>query len=189
MTVWQLLGLIFLAGGLGGLMNSFLNDKGLILPHSVPKGDGTNILLPGFIGNIIVGSTASTVSWLLYGPISQLGITLSSASITLAALGSAVMVGMTGSGWLNNAIDKNVMRAAAANAAIGSSDPIAAREMLQAQPLDAFKIAQGMSGVSDSCAPLSTYTNTTSPTTTTIPEVPSPSLTSTPISSNTRIQE
>ncbi len=145
MSVSLLLGLILVAGGIGGLINSLINDKGLALPHAVPKGDGTSILLPGFIGNILIGTIAASVSWLLYGPFNQSVVT-DNAALTLAALGGAVLVGMAGSGWLSNAVDKNVYRTIASQAVSAPASPDVAQQILQASPIEAMKLAQNMRG-------------------------------------------
>lgn len=143
MVVWQFLGLVFVAGGIGGLINSLINDKGLILPHAVPKGDGTSLLIPGFIGNIIIGSVAASVSWLLYGPFNQNGLT-TNMTLIMASLGGAVLTGMTGSGWLTNAIDKTIFRAVASQAVSTQPDPATAQQLRQASSTDAVRIAQGL---------------------------------------------
>ncbi len=144
MTLWQLLGVVFVAGGIGGMVNSLISDKGFVLPHTVPRGDGTSILLPGFIGNMLMGGISAGVSWLLYGPLSQAQLNVATVNITttLTALGGAILVGMAGSGWLKNAVDKNVLRAAASQAAASPSAPDVAQQMLQAQPTEVLKLAQ-----------------------------------------------
>ncbi len=149
MSIWQLLGLVFVAGGIGGVINSLLTDKGFVLPHTVPKGDGTSILVPGFLGNILIGSVAAAVSWLLYGPLSQASVTSTATpAMDLAILGGAVLVGMSGSGWLHNAIDKNVLRAAASQAAEAQPDPDVAKQMLQAPTAEVLKLARQLNAAS-----------------------------------------
>src|SRR5437867_11790207 len=69
MSMWLLLGLACVAGGIGGLINSFLSGNGFALPR-VEKIDGTYVVRPGFFGNIITGALAASISWGLYGPLS-----------------------------------------------------------------------------------------------------------------------
>ncbi len=156
MSVWQILGLVFVAGGLGGLVNSLISDKGLTLPHAISKGDGTSILVPGFIGNMLIGSLAGSVSWLLYGPLNQVSIDAVS-SIDLTVLGGAVLVGMSGSGWFTNAISKNVLTAAAAQAAAAPATPAVSQQMLQSTPVEILNLARQIN------APTPSTTSTETP--------------------------
>ncbi len=159
MSVWQILGLVFVAGGLGGLVNSLISDKGLALPHTVSKGDGTSILVPGFIGNMLIGSLAASVSWLLYGPLNQVSIAAVS-TITLAVLGGAVLVGMSGSGWFANAISKNVLTAAASQAAAAPAAPAVSQQMLQSTPVEILNLARQMNEATSSITSAETPTST-----------------------------
>lgn len=146
MSVWLLLGMVFVAGAIGGLVNNLISDKGLLLPSKRDKGDGTYIFLPGFVGNLLIGAVAASVSWLLYGPLSQvsIGSTPGTAVMVLATLGGAVLVGMVGSAWLTNAVAKNVFQAAASQAAAASPSLDASKRMLTASPVDALTIAKQM---------------------------------------------
>lgn len=142
------MGLVIVAGGIGGFINSLLIDKGLELPHVVAKGDGTSLLVPGFIGNILTGAIAAGLSWLLYGPNSQATISANGGPIamTLATLGGAVLVGMAGAGWLTNAFGKSLLRSAAVQAAQAQPSPAAALKIATASPQEALKVAQQMQG-------------------------------------------
>jgi hypothetical protein len=152
MSLWSVLGMVIVAGAIGGLITSIINDKGLVLPYTVDKGDGTKTLSLGFIGNILTGAVAAGVSWLLYGPISQMTIPTDGGTATtvVATLGSAVLIGMSGSGWLANAAGKNLLRATAVQAATAPSSPEAAQKIATASPLEAFNIAKQMDGGSKS---------------------------------------
>lgn len=68
MSMWSFLGIVIVAGAVGGMVNCLINDKGFQLPQVVAL-DGSSILVPGFIGNIITGAIAAGVSWALYGPL------------------------------------------------------------------------------------------------------------------------
>lgn len=147
MSVLLLIGMVFVAGGVGGLINGFVNDKGfLLLPKKIERGDGSSFFRPGFLGNILIGAVAATVSWLLYGPLSQvvIGKTIAVPVITFAALGNAVFVGLMGSGWFTNAAGKNLFQLAASQAAAASPSGDTAKQMLMATPGEALKITRGM---------------------------------------------
>ncbi len=126
---------------IGGIVNSLISDKGFQLPQVVAL-DGSNILVPGFIGNIITGAVAAGVSWTLYGPLSQMALETSTGMVVLATLGGAVLTGAAGSGWLSNAVNKRVLQAAAVNAARAPSSPESAERIAIASPLEALKIAK-----------------------------------------------
>jgi hypothetical protein len=145
MSIWLLLGIVFIFGGVGGLVSSLINDKGLSLPRTMDRGDGTAIFSPGFIGNILTGAVAASVSWLLYGPLSQIQLGAAPGPLTMlvATLGGAVLVGMVGSAWLANAVGQKLFQAAAYHAAAAPASPDAAK-MLTASPVDALNIAKNM---------------------------------------------
>lgn len=66
MSIWGLMGVVFAAGALGGLINALMSDNGFGLPrtHDV---NGVSVWRPGVIGNVAVGAVAAFVSWGLYG--------------------------------------------------------------------------------------------------------------------------
>ena len=68
--MWSLLLYVAAAGGVGGIVNASMSDKGFKMP-SVDKVDDIAILQPGWIGNMIVGAVAAAVSWGLYGPLAS----------------------------------------------------------------------------------------------------------------------
>lgn len=143
MSLWLLLVLVCGAGGAGGLMNSFLTDRGLVLPTVATIGN-VWILYPGFLGNIFSGACAAGLSWLLYGPWSQLSIGAVNPQMTLAMIGGAVVVGMAGSGWLSNAVGKSLFQAVASHAAGAPASPEMTRLILTASPVQALDLAQQM---------------------------------------------
>jgi hypothetical protein len=146
MSIWFLLGMVFIAGAVGGIINSLINDKGLLLPRRMERGDGTYIFLPGFVGNMLTGAVAASVSWLLYGPLSQalIGAASGTAVMAIATLGGAVLIGIVGSAWLTNAVDKNLFQAAASQAAAASPSLETAKQMLTSSPVEALNMAQQM---------------------------------------------
>jgi hypothetical protein len=115
-----------------------------VLPKKIPRGDGNVIFSPGFIGNMLTGAVAASVSWLLYGPLSQIQIGTAPGTQTMmvATLGGAVLIGMVGSAWLINAVGKNLFQAAAYHAASAPSSPDASKHLILAD-----------SGGSNGCRP------------------------------------
>lgn len=145
MSMWSFLGIVIVAGAVGGMVNCLINDKGFQLPQVVAL-DGSSILVPGFIGNLITGAIAAGVSWTLYGPLSQMTLETSTGMVVLATLGGAVLTGAAGSGWLANAVSKRVLQAAAVNAARAPSSPESAQRIATASPLEALKVAKEIQG-------------------------------------------
>lgn len=146
MSIWLLLGIVFIAGGVGGFVGSFVNGKQAMLPDNPDGGNGKHIFLLGYILNTLIGAVAASVSWLLYGPLSQAQIGAASGPLTMGAatLGGAVLVGMVGSAWLTKAAGQKLFQAAAYNAAAAPASPNAADKMLTASPIEALKITQNM---------------------------------------------
>lgn len=146
MSFLLLLVMVFIAGAVGGFTGSFVNGKPPAVFGSNATGEGGHIFLPGFVVNTLIGAVAATVSWLLYGPLSQTQIGATSGTFTMAAstLGGAVLVGMVGSAWLTKAIGQRLFQAAAYNAAVAKPSPDLAASMLTETPADALKIARSM---------------------------------------------
>ncbi|MBV8934298.1 MAG: hypothetical protein JO095_00615 [Alphaproteobacteria bacterium] len=63
MSLWPTLGIIFVAGFLGGLVNALITDNGFVLPKYAE-----GIWRPGFLSTAFIGAVAAVVSWGLYGP-------------------------------------------------------------------------------------------------------------------------
>ncbi len=74
MSIWAVLGIVCLAGAIGGLINSYTSDDSLRLPMRE-----AGVFLPGFIIHVFLGAAAAGLSWALYGPASQ---------VTIAVIGS-----------------------------------------------------------------------------------------------------
>lgn len=159
MSVLMFLGIVFIAGGVGGLVNALLNDRGLVIPQPVKMDDGTRIIRPGCVGNMLIGAVAASLSWLLYGSYSQPEVVISAAA--LATVGGAVLVGMVGSSWLTNKVGKDLFQAVASMAAAGPSNVDASKRLLNASPAQALDIAKQMqSGQLDGSTSLPTPTPT-----------------------------
>jgi hypothetical protein len=118
--------LIAFMGAIGGVINALLSDNGFFLPKRL-KVDEQEIIRPGFLGNTLIGAASSFISWSLYGPLASVVIagapsgtaTNSGAlvGVTLSSLGGAVLIGIAGSRWLTNEIDKTILKSATVVAA------------------------------------------------------------------------
>jgi hypothetical protein len=148
-TMWSLLLAVVTAGALGGLVNAFINDQGFRLP-SVARVDGFTIYRPGWIGNVLVGGVAASVSWGLYGPlaaqniIGPVGDEIVAVGLSLSSLVGAVLIGIGGARWLTDQVDKNLLKATAAKAAGSPGTATAAQQIAMASPSEALEIAKTM---------------------------------------------
>ncbi|MGE5549591.1 MAG: hypothetical protein ACM3ZC_03560 [Bacteroidota bacterium] len=149
MSIWVVLGVVCMAGCVGGLMNALISDNGFLLPRAEEYQHGY-IIRPGALGNLISGAVAAGVSWGLYGPLSA-GLVLGpqavasqGASLTLSSLVGAVLVGIGGARWLTNEVDKKLLRAAASGAAGAPSTPGAAQAMLTMPPAQVLGLARNL---------------------------------------------
>lgn len=149
--------LIFIAGLLGGAVNALITDNGFIFPQSATTADGVKILRPGFIGNMFAGGVAAMISWGLYGPLSAVIIvgtkaassgtaaaTTNAVGLSLASLVGALLVGVGGARWLSNEVDKNLLRAAAADAAGKGASDATSKKIALASPTEALNLAKTM---------------------------------------------
>jgi len=124
MKPWICILLITGAGGVGGLLNALMSDNGFALPTRV-KG----IWCPGALWNVFVGGVAAVTSWALYG--SGAGIDLAATTATqreqislrLGALAGALIIGIAGSKWLTNEVDKSLLKQSVVAAAKKSLSP------------------------------------------------------------------
>jgi hypothetical protein len=151
MSLLTLLGIMFIAGALGGVINALLSDNGFILPKPEAVG-ATRIIRPGFLGNVFISGAAASIFWGLYGKyaandiIASLDATVVGTSqaieLTPSELAGAVLVGVAGARWLTNEVDKRLLRAAASEAAASEPNPEVAKQLMTATPAKALKIAQ-----------------------------------------------
>jgi hypothetical protein len=150
MSLWILLVIVFVAGGVGGVINALLSDNIFGLPKTVKVGAAA-ILRPGMLGNVLVSGVAAVVSWGLYGPFAASYVAggpraaaagVQSVGLTLASLIGAVLVGLTGARWLTNEVDKRMLRAAAVEVASVQASPEVARRIGMATPAEALSLAQ-----------------------------------------------
>jgi hypothetical protein len=154
-SMWLMLLYVFLVGAVGGVVNALMTDNGFILPKSEDVDGKTTVLRPGYLGNILIGAVGAVVSWGLYGPLSSFNIVGTSEALTanaspervgltLAALVGAVMVGVAGARWLTSEVDKNLLKAAASQAAGSQSSAGASQKIAMASPAEALNIARSM---------------------------------------------
>lgn len=134
MNIWLIIGIVCIAGGVGGIVNAILSDNGFVIPK---KDKIAGVYRPGYIGNIFTGAVAAGISWGLYGPFSSVaivgtspGTSVQELSLTLAGLVGAVLVGIGGAKWLTNEQDKIVLKLAASNAAAKQSNSDVAKEIM-----------------------------------------------------------
>jgi hypothetical protein len=109
MNAWYCVGLISLAGAIGGVINALLSDNGFIFPKY-----RHGIWCPGVLANVLIGAVAALVSWALYG--SGAGVELgeptlrAEISLKLPALAGALLVGVAGAKWLTSEADKSLLK-------------------------------------------------------------------------------
>ena len=109
MNVWTCALLITIAGAIGGVVNALLTDNGFILPKLLKA-----IWCPGFLSNVIIGAFSAFASWSFYG--SGAGVDLANLddnttiSLRFSALAGAFLVGVAGSRWLTNEVDKRLLK-------------------------------------------------------------------------------
>ena len=66
MPVWIPLGIVFLGGAVGGVINALISDNGFVVPREETV-DNVCIVRPGIAGNVLIGAVAAFISWGLYG--------------------------------------------------------------------------------------------------------------------------
>src|SRR5262249_15741397 len=106
MNPWICASLITGAGAVGGAINALITDGGIVRPH-IKRG----ILYPGFISNLFIGAFSAFGSWAFYGSGAGIDVaqTTERAQISLhfSALAGAFFVGVAGSKWLANVVEKS----------------------------------------------------------------------------------
>lgn len=150
MSIWSLLGVVAVAGGLGGVINALMSDNGFAFPKRDAAGS-TIIWRPGWITNVVVGVAAAVVSWGLYGPYANnilVGTEHTTSSqefvLTLSSVVGAFLVGIGGSRYLTNQVDKTLLTATAAKAAGSNAVPAASVSIATATPAQALQIAENL---------------------------------------------
>ncbi|HEY5286455.1 MAG TPA: hypothetical protein VIJ50_05065 [Solirubrobacteraceae bacterium] len=150
MSIWSLLAVIVVAGAIGGAINALMTDNGFTFPKTDTAGNA-RVWRPGWLANVVVGAAAALVSWGLYGPYAndvlvgtQSTTSAQSFVLTLSSVVGAFLVGIGGSRYLTNQVDKNLLKVAASKAAGADADSGAASAIAIAQPADALQIADDL---------------------------------------------
>src|SRR5260370_30953499 len=121
MTPWMCVFLITSAGAVGGLLNAFMSDNGFALPTRI-KG----IWCPGALWNVFVGGVSAVTSWALYGSGATIDLAATQReqiSLRLGALAGALIIGIAGSKWLTNEVDKALLKQRVVEAAKRNISP------------------------------------------------------------------
>lgn len=142
MTIWVILGLVFLAGATGGLINAMITDNGFFCPR-VEQVKSIRVVRPGFVGNVFVGAVTAVISWGLYGPFAEANLLENhKLSLTPSTFAGAILIGVAGAKWLTSEVDKRLLKAAVSQAAKAHSSPEAAEQMLMASPAETLNITK-----------------------------------------------
>lgn len=116
MNPWICALAIAAAGGFGGVVNAFLSNNGFVLPRREH-----NVWCPGAISNILIGALAAFSSWALYGSGASVDLSQiterTAISLRFSALAGAFFVGIAGSRWLTNEVDKKLLKESVVEAA------------------------------------------------------------------------
>jgi hypothetical protein len=118
------LGIIALAGAVGGVINALLSkSSGLAGPY-IENG----ILQLGALGNVIVGAFAAVTTWGLYGPLKDAVLLGSNpgelpANLTVTSLVGAALAGAGGARIIASEIDKMILKKTAVEAAKKQASP------------------------------------------------------------------
>jgi len=154
-SIWLMLLFVDISGAVGGAVNALMTDNGFLLPKADQATSGSTILRPGYLGNVLIGSVASVISWGLYGPLSSFFVagtaealkanaSPENVGLSLASLVGGLLIGVGGARWLSSEVDKNLLRAAAAEAAGKNSSPNASQQISMASPAQALNVARSM---------------------------------------------
>lgn len=132
MTFWPLLGIIVVAGAVGGILYCLITDNGFPLPAIVER-NGIRVLVVGFIGNILIGMITAGISWAFYGLQTLQGQPTTGAIGTIGtvlAVFGGIFTGLAGAGWFGNTAGRAGVRLGAvkpaddASAAEGTAAPV-----------------------------------------------------------------
>jgi hypothetical protein len=117
--MFKILSLIFGAGTIGGVIDALFNGTGFAMPRFVVVA-GSEVFIPGFLGNAFIGGIAALISFGLYGPFSSAPLIRTkdpnqsnsdaplASQLTLATLAGALLVGYSGGRWINAEASKQL---------------------------------------------------------------------------------
>lgn len=123
-------------GAAGGFVNVFIGDNGLHLPK-VDNG----VFLPGFLGNVVIGTLAALGSWGAAKAVIIYGAGAPTLTFSTGDIANALMIGFGGAKWFKTETDKSVLQETAAIAARKPADPDAAARIATATPTQALAAA------------------------------------------------
>lgn len=103
---------IIIAGAVGGLVSTFLNEGGFMAPTTFIDARGHQRWHPGTAGDVVVGAVAGIVFWGLYTPDPRFD---SPASVRPVV--AALLAGLGGGRLLSGYLDRFLHQASLANAA------------------------------------------------------------------------
>jgi hypothetical protein len=96
------------------------------------------IFCPGFISNILIGGLSAFSSWSFYGSGAGLNVTAftdaARISLTFSALAGAFLVGVAGSKWITNEVDKRLLKETVKEAAKKNILPHECEELTRVSP-------------------------------------------------------
>lgn len=144
-TTLAIIGLVMLAGAVGGFLSAFMADDRALFPRRDTA--DKSIYRYGVLLNTAVGAVAAFISWALYGSAANgslfnYGGEGEQINLTFIALGGAVLTGFGGSKLLTNASDKQMLRSAATDAASAQPSAELSRNLARAKPAQAMRMAK-----------------------------------------------
>ncbi len=114
--------LVTSAGAVGGVVNALISGNGFALPRWQ-----SGVWCPGALANVFIGAVAALASWALYGSGASIDLGELNArnriSLELSAVVGALLVGMSGSRWLTNEVDKKLLKESVKVAGIKNLSP------------------------------------------------------------------
>jgi hypothetical protein len=147
MAIWVMCLVILIAGAVGGVGNALITDNGFLRPVWESVGN-TKILRPGVFGNVLLGALGALVTWGLLSSVATLVMFKDSqalsADLTVGTLIGAIIAGLGGARVLTAEVDKNLLKAAASEAAMAQPDPNMAQAIALSAPAAALDMAKKM---------------------------------------------
>lgn len=137
-------GVILIAGAVGGVFNSIIIDQGFKTGGRETK-DGQSVWKLGFSSNILSGAFAAFVSWGLYGPLNSADLFKENAvQLTLSTICGAALIGFSGSSWLTTQLDKSAWKSTAIEATKTQPSPETAAAIATQTPQQALKTVKNL---------------------------------------------
>jgi hypothetical protein len=147
MPIWVMCFVILGAGAIGGVGNALVTDNGFLWPSWEETG-GAKILRPGVFGNVLLGALGALVTWGLLSSVGTLVMFSQnqaiSADLTVGTFIGAIIAGLGGARVLTAEVDKNLLKAAASQAAMATPDSQKAGAIANSSPAAALEIARNM---------------------------------------------